>query len=465
MSIFEDLNAATESALWGTVAPLVSGVIEIAAPSPIDTLPPSRLILPLRDTLVVDDSTPFIRIEPLRPVPREIKPCGASIDPLTSTVPPPNDDRISPRTSGSTLSAEPLDTVASIWVPASRLTWPPMVVLISPALDTFGAARMTKPPLALIRAPRPTVTSPCVSPATAETRPETRSTISPRARKLSLRSLRDTVRCVRPLEAGTVADPSSRLLTNSEWRSTCALAPNITPDRLSTNTDPSALMLPRIWLGLGLRDGSIRPVTGSIAPTTRLTAIQSALPCWLKVSVVFAPTLKLFHDSSARDCVWLTVTFTAAPLVASVGALAPSQTESPVGSCADLSITLTGTRPPGRSPSTTDWVAAVAAARAAALACATIPAAACTRAWYCWWRARIWFIDGVVAVTVACGVPAWPTLVGTPSAARSPASCAWAGVDDSIAASAAMLLPLSNAERTTCAADAWPRLLRFMRKP
>ncbi len=54
--------------------------------------------------------------------------------------------------------------------------------------------------------------------------------------------------------------------------------PKMMPFWLITSTWPGALMLPRIWLGPRL-------------PITRFSAVQ-LLACWLKLTVVWAPTLK-----------------------------------------------------------------------------------------------------------------------------------------------------------------------------
>src|SRR4029079_6820604 len=131
---------------------------------------------------------------------------------------------------------------------------------------------------------------------------------------------------------------------------------------------PSALILPNIWLGVGDRAGSSRPVSGLIPPTTRFTATQSLWPCWLKVSVVSRPTLKLFHDRSARESVWLTVTSTApvAAVTDCVGRSAPCQTLRPLPAISARLVTLTVTaasRPPFTRPFGTDCAAARAASR------------------------------------------------------------------------------------------------------
>ena len=55
--------------------------------------------------------------------------------------------------------------------------------------------------------------------------------------------------------------------------------PKMMPFWLMTSTCPGALMRPRIWLG-------------PVLPTTRLSAVQLAA-CWLKLTVVWLPTLKL----------------------------------------------------------------------------------------------------------------------------------------------------------------------------
>ena len=54
-------------------------------------------------------------------------------------------------------------------------------------------------------------------------------------------------------------------------------------------------------------------------------ATQLALPCWLKSTVVFLPTLKLFQLSNACAAVWLIVTVVLPDALAWVGVFAPTQ--------------------------------------------------------------------------------------------------------------------------------------------
>ncbi len=130
--------------------------------------------------------------------------------------------------------------------------------------------------------------------------------------------------------------------------------PKMMPFWLITSTWPSALMLPRIWLGPRL-------------PVTRLSAVQVALPCWLKLTVVRAPTLKVCQLRIACGAVWLTVTLVWPLLADWVGTSAPLQRKDP-GRAPGAICSPPGARPFGTTTcgKVTERCAAPAAPRAAA---------------------------------------------------------------------------------------------------
>src|SRR5262245_7224020 len=109
-------------------------------------------------------------------------------------------------------------------------------------------------------------------------------------------------------------------------------------------------MLPRIWLG-------------PVLPVTRLSATHDALPCWSKVNVVCAPTLKLFHSRMACAAVCRMPTLVRPLLTDCVGALAPCQV--PPGAICNPPAP----RPFGTLTCGNEFERCVAAAAARAAAC------------------------------------------------------------------------------------------------